>query len=54
MVLRSVKMPPVPLGVSINGQMLPQVSSHRHLGLVVDEHLTWSAHVQSVTAKVSQ
>ena len=25
-----------------------------YLGLVVDEHLTWSAHVQSVTAKVSQ
>ena len=54
MVLRSAKMPPVPLDVSIDGQMLPQVSTHRHLGLVVDEHLTWSAHVQSVTAKVSQ
>ena len=39
-VLRSAKMPPVPLDVSIDGQMLPQVSTHRHLGLVVDEHLT--------------
>ena len=54
MVLRSAKMPPVPLDVSIDGQMLPQVSTLHHLGLVVDENLTWSAHVQSVTAKVSQ
>ena len=54
MALRSATMPPVPLDVYIDGQMLPQVSTHRNLGLVVDGHLTSSAHVQSVTAKVSQ
>ena len=39
--------------VSINGCDLPQVSSHRHLGLVINDTLTWSSHVDSVVSKAS-
>ena len=42
------------VGTSIGGQVLPQVSTHRHLGLILHECLSWSPHIQSVVTKVSQ
>ena len=54
MVLRSSKMRHFSVGTSIGGQVLPQVSTHRHLGLILHECLSWSPHIQSVVTKVSQ
>ena len=53
MVIRSKRKPPVSLSVSIKGCVLPQTPFHRHLGLVVDDTLTWSPHVDSIVSKAS-
>ena len=34
--------------VSMRGVLIPQVRTHKHLGLVLNESLTWSDHVSSV------
>ena len=53
MVIRSKRKPPVSLSVSIKGCILPQTHFHRHLGLVVNDTLTWSTHVDSIVSKAS-
>ena len=53
MVIRSKRKPPVSLSVSIKGCVLPQTPFHRHLGLVVNDTLTWSTHVDSIVSKAS-
>ena len=39
--------------VAISGKVLPQVSSHKHIGLVFNDQLTWSNHVDLVMSRVS-
>ena len=34
--------------VSMRGVLIPQVRTHKHLGLVLNESLTWSDHISSV------
>ena len=36
------------LPVSMRGVLIPQVRTHKHFGLVVNESLTWSDHISSV------
>ena len=53
MVLRSRRMPSSTLQLSVNGCAITQVSTHRHLGLVLNESLSWSDHVDFVVSKAS-
>ena len=42
------------ISISVCGDVIKQTSVHRHLGLHLDECLTWSAQVSHVTSKASQ
>lgn len=42
------------VAVSINGEPIRHVVNHKHLGLVFDSHLSWSAHATALVNKVSQ
>ena len=53
MVFRSQRMRQMQVQVSIDSAVIPQVATHRHLGLVFSETLTWSRHVDYVTSKAS-
>lgn len=39
---------------SINNAIIPSVSEHRYLGLIISSDLTWTAHIQQVTRKAMQ
>ncbi len=54
LVLRLTKMTQRVATVYISGNVLHQVTSHRHLGLVVNETLTWTNHVDHIIKKSSQ
>ena len=41
------------LSVHVDGKPIPQTPIHRHLGLHLDEYLSWSAHTTSIVNKVS-
>ena len=34
--------------ISMAGVLIPAVDSHRHLGLIINTHLTWTNHIDSV------
>ena len=53
MVFRSRRMLPVCVQVFINKNIIPQVSSHRHLGLILHECLSWDCHIDHVVLKAS-
>ena len=40
--------------VSMRGVLIPQVRTHKHLGLVLNESLTWSDHISSVNIACAQ
>ena len=40
--------------VSMRGVLIPQVRTHKHLGLVLNESLTWSDHISSVYTACAQ
>ena len=42
------------VAVSINGEPIRHVLNHKHLRLVFDSHLSWSAHATALVNKVSQ
>ena len=50
---RTKRMPSHTMAVSVDGTSIPQKPVHRHLGLHLDEHLSWSAHTSTVANKVS-
>ena len=54
MVLHSPRSQPVEVAVSLNGQLIPQVSTHKHLGLTFNDTLTWDDHVGVVVAKAAR
>ena len=54
MVFRSRRMSSVSLSPKLNDDAILQVKSHRHLGLVFNEHLGWHDHVSHITRKASQ
>ena len=39
------------LNVSIDGVKLQQVTSCKHLGVIIDENLSWNDHVESIVKK---
>ena len=40
--------------VEINGQAIEKVSEFNFLGLIIDDHLNWDAHIQKTSNKVSR
>ena len=40
--------------LKINGQTIDRVSEFNFLGLIIDEHLTWDAHIQKTSNKISR
>ncbi len=52
-VFRSRKMPPVQTHIYVNSSVIPQVICHRHLGIFLNETLSWSDHVSHVISKAS-
>ena len=40
--------------IKINGQTIDRVSEFNFLGLIIDEHLTWDAHIQKTSNKISR
>ena len=53
MVFRSRRMLPLCVQVFIDKNIIPQVSSHRHLGLIPHECLSWDCHIDHVVLKDS-
>ena len=51
LVIHSKKMQPLALSVRLNGTEIPQVSTHKHLGLYINELLSWSDHVHEVCSR---
>ena len=41
------------LSVAVNGSVIPQVACHKHLGVHLQPHLTWSAHITATVNKAS-
>ena len=52
--LRQPRSQQVDLPILLNGSCIPQVSSHRHLGVTINDTLTWSDHVQAVISKAAR
>ena len=42
------------LNVSLAGDVIQQATSHKHLGLTLDCHLSWSQHTTDIIAKASR
>ena len=51
MVLRSMGMPPCQLNIKINDNHITQVTRHRHLGVTLNERLSWKDHVHDLINK---
>ena len=47
------RLPTSTLDLFYNGQAIPQVTSHRHLGVILDQNLQWADHVDMIVKKVS-
>ena len=54
MVLRSRRVPAVDLSISLNGKPVQQVYTHRHLGVIFNEFLSWSDHIETIVQRASQ
>ena len=54
MVFRSKGMPVINLSCSVHGSPVSQVSSHKHLGIVFNDLLSWSDHTSYLVKKMSQ
>ena len=42
------------LNILLNGTLLPQVKFTKFLGVLIDENLTWSNHIESIVNKISK
>ena len=45
---------PIDLSITLNGSLIPQVSSHHHLGVLVNDRLTWCDHIQAIISKAAK
>ena len=54
MVFRSRGMKAVPINVSLNGSPLSQVTNLKHLGVTINEFLSWSDHVDVICRKAAK
>ena len=54
LVLRSKSVKSIDLQISLDGSLLPQVDTHKHLGVTLNSTLTWDDRVQTIVTKASQ
>ena len=50
----SLKHEPCTLTLNVMGKHISQVSSHKLLGVVIDEDLTWTKHIDHISKKISR
>ena len=50
----STEQSPKWINIQINGSSIPQVRSHKHLGLLLNDQLNWSDHVTYIVNKTSK
>ena len=53
MIFRSSKMQPIKADIWIGSAKIPQVRSHRHLGVTFNETFSWSDHVHQIISSAS-
>ena len=53
MIFRSRKMQPIKADIWIGSAKIPQVRSHRHLGVTFNKTLSWSDHVNQIISSAS-
>ena len=53
-VFSPTKTKPCSINIKLNGDRLKQVSSCRYLGVVVDDELKWTAHIETVLQKLNR
>ena len=41
-----------PVGLQLGGVIIEQVKQYRYLGVLVDEHISWSEHIKQLCSKV--
>ena len=51
---QKLQLNPPPLSLSINSEAIKQVKEHKLLGIIVDNQLTWQAHLDYVCKKISK
>ena len=54
MVMSTRRQSPKWINIQINGSSIPQVRSHKHLGLLLNDQLKWSDHVTYIVNKASK
>lgn len=53
MVFRSYKKPRISIQITVESSIIPQQRTHRHLGVIFNENLTWADHVTGVILNAS-
>ena len=48
------RLQPLEISIKLNGEAIPQVRSHKHLGVTFSESLTWSNHVNDISEKAAR
>ena len=43
-----------PLSITLHGSVLTQVTSHRHLGVILQEDLRWTLHMEHLESKIAK
>ena len=51
---KSNKAPPVQIPITIDGNRLRNVSSQRVLGIIIDEELSFTSHLENINKKINQ
>ena len=54
LIIRSKNMKSLSLSLTLNDAAIPQVSTHKHLGLHINDLLSWSNHVHEVCSSASR
>ncbi len=54
LVLRSPRMEPVEVSLSLNTTIIPQANTHKHLGVTFNDSLSWESHVDELISRASK
>ena len=54
MIIRQKRMAPLSFQIFVNGKPVPQVLTHKHLGLIIEHTLSWTPQVISVCSRAAK